>query len=90
MLSVILGRVKSQIKIKKKQQQQQLHHSYSLSPYFLATQSYPVLKCISPSRALYLFSTFIFPCICFNGADPRNNLIDQRDAAVRNHGCTQA
>ena len=44
MLSVILGRVKSQIKIKKQQQQQQLHHSYSLSPYFLATQSYPVLK----------------------------------------------
>ena len=60
------------------------------SVLFLAFQSYPVLKCISPSGVLYLFSIFIFPCICFDGADPRNNLIDQCDAAVRNRCCTQA
>ena len=36
------------------------------------------------------FSIFIFPCVCFDGADPRHNLVDQRDAAVRNRCCSQA
>ena len=49
-----------------------------------------LLKFSLPPHVLYLFSIFIFPCVCFDGADPRHNLVDQRDAAVRNRCCTQA
>ena len=52
--------------------------------------TYAMLKFSLPSHFLYLFSIFIFPCICFDGADSRNNLADHRDAAIRNCGCTQA
>ena len=49
---------------------------------------YAMLKFFLPSHTLYLFSIFIFPCICFDGADSRNNLANHRDAAIRNCGCT--
>ena len=49
-----------------------------------------LLKFFLPPHVLYLFSIFIFPCVCFDGADSRHNLVDQRDAAVRNCCCTQA
>ena len=49
-----------------------------------------LLKFSLPPHVLYLFSIFIFPCVCFDGADSRHNLVDQRDAAVRNRCCSQA
>ena len=49
---------------------------------------YAMLKFFLLSHTLYLFSIFIFPCICFDGADSRNNLANHRDAAIRNCGCT--
>ena len=55
---------------------QNLFGIYAMSKFFL------------PSHTLYLFSIFIFPCICFDGADSRNNLANHRDAAIRNCGCT--
>ena len=48
------------------------------------------VKVSLPSYGLNLVPIFMFPCICFDGADPRNNLIDQRNAVIRNRGCTQA